>query len=69
MGFSQRRIIFTAFLVLAIMLACATLGEMRALEGEEWLKQLVIQSLPKGQNSPSSPNPCNNIPGRSNGKC
>ncbi|GMN48931.1 hypothetical protein TIFTF001_018103 [Ficus carica] len=51
------------------MFACATVGEMRALGGEAWLKELVIQSLDRGSDTPSSPNPCNQIPGQSTGKC
>ena len=69
MGFSQRRILFTTLFVLSILFALATLGEMRPLEGDPWLKLLIDQILPKGDNKPPSPNPCTNIPGQGTGTC
>ncbi|PON60191.1 Transmembrane protein [Parasponia andersonii] len=69
MGFSQRRILLTALFVLSILFALATLGEMRPLEGEPWLKLLIDQVLPRGGNSTPSPNPCTNIPGQGSGTC
>ena len=71
MAFSQRRIVFAALLVLAILFACTTVGEMRVLmEGQGLFKELLIQSLPRGDNTPSSPNPCTNVPNQGgSGSC
>lgn len=72
MAFSQRRIVFAALLVLAILFACTTVGEMRVLmERKNLFKDLLIQSsLQRGTNTPSSPNPCTNVPNQGgSGSC
>lgn len=71
MGFHKNNyfttmLIFIMFFVLGFHEALA----MRPLDGEPWLnKNLAMQTLQRGPVTPSGPNPCTYIPGRSHGRC
>lgn len=68
MVFSQRKILFTVvFICMSLIVSLQLLEAWRPMEGEQWVKKdsLVLEVLPKGQLTPSGPNPCTYIPGQS----
>ncbi|KAJ4955238.1 hypothetical protein NE237_012021 [Protea cynaroides] len=60
---------FIVFIILS--LDFQPLAAARALEGDQWLKKhdVVLQSLPKGNNPPSGPSGCTNVPNNRGGSC
>ncbi|KAK7851149.1 hypothetical protein CFP56_042930 [Quercus suber] len=72
MGFSHIwKKVLTVLLFVTILVASSQVGAMRQLEREHWVKKesLLFQSVQRGPVTPSGPNPCTYIPGRSKGIC
>ena len=72
MGFSHIwKNVFIVLLFVTILFASSQVGAKRPLEGEQWVKKesFLLQSVQRGPVTPSGPNPCTYIPGRSKDIC